>query len=149
MTRWFAQKVAYGATRFGFGVGRFAVRIFPLPWLFRLSDTLAALGFVLLRGFRSRSINNIRIAFGDDLNQSQAQETVRRSLKNFFHAGVEMALALESSPDEFGSRIPITGREHLDTALAKGNGVIVLSAHLGNFFLVGARLAIAGYSTHV
>ena len=31
----------------------------------------------------------------------------------------------------------------------KGNGVIVLSAHLGNFFLVGTRLAIEGYPVHV
>ena len=149
MTRWFVQRVAYAATRFGFGVGCLAIRIFPRQWIFLLSDTLATLGFVLLRGFRVRSISNIRIALGDRLDQLKARETVRRSLQNFFHACVEMGVALESSDDELRSKISISGREHLDAALAKGNGVIVLSAHLGNFFLVGTRLAIEGYSTHV
>jgi KDO2-lipid IV(A) lauroyltransferase len=86
---------------------------------------------------------------GDRLDQLKAREMARRSLQNFFHACVEMAIALKLSDDELRSNISISGREHLDTALAKGNGVIVLSAHLGNFFLVGTRLAIEGYATHV
>jgi len=149
MTRWFVQRVAYAATRFGFGVGCLAIRIFPRHWIYLLSDALANLGFVLLRSFRVRSINNVRIALGDGLDPVKARETVRRSLQNFFHACVEMVFALESSDDELRSTISISGREHLDAALAKGNGVIVLSAHLGNFFLVGTRLALEGYSTHV
>jgi KDO2-lipid IV(A) lauroyltransferase len=56
---------------------------------------------------------------------------------------------LKSSEDQLRSGTPIIGRECLDAALAKGNGVIVLSAHLGNFFLVGTRLAIEGYPVHV
>jgi KDO2-lipid IV(A) lauroyltransferase len=47
------------------------------------------------------------------------------------------------------AEIPLEGREHLTTALAKGAGVIALSGHLGNFFLLGTRLAAEGYSTHV
>ena len=37
------------------------------------------------------------------------------------------------------------GEEHLKRALAKGKGVIALSAHLGAFTMIGARLAAAGY----
>jgi KDO2-lipid IV(A) lauroyltransferase len=33
--------------------------------------------------------------------------------------------------------------------LAKGRGVVVLSAHLGNFFLLGGRLSLEGYETFV
>jgi KDO2-lipid IV(A) lauroyltransferase len=40
----------------------------------------------------------------------------------------------------------IQGREYLDAALARGKGVIGLSAHLGNFPLMGAKLAQEGYS---
>src|SRR2546428_2114498 len=38
---------------------------------------------------------------------------------------------------------------NLDAALTKGNGIIVLSAHLGNFFLLGTRLALEGYQVHI
>jgi lauroyl/myristoyl acyltransferase len=47
------------------------------------------------------------------------------------------------------ARIPVVGRENIDAALAKGKGVLILSAHLGNFFLIGSRLAIEGIPTFV
>ena len=50
---------------------------------------------------------------------------------------------------EFKAEIPIVGRKHLDAALAKGKGVLLLSAHLGNFFLVGCRIAVDGLPAFV
>jgi KDO2-lipid IV(A) lauroyltransferase len=41
------------------------------------------------------------------------------------------------------------GEESLRKALAKGNGVIALSAHLGNFTMIGPRLAAEGYPFNV
>jgi KDO2-lipid IV(A) lauroyltransferase len=74
---------------------------------------------------------------------------VRRSLRNFFRACVEMIIAIESSDDALRAAIPAVGLGHLEAAITKGNGVIVLSAHLGNFFLVGTRLAIEGHAIHI
>jgi KDO2-lipid IV(A) lauroyltransferase len=121
----------------------------PRHWLFLLSDALAKLSFAFFRGFRVRSIANVSAAFAERVDSAGAQAVARRSLRNFFRAFVEMLIALETSDDALRLEIPISGREHLDAALAKGNGAIVLSAHLGNFFLLGTRLAIEGYSTHV
>jgi KDO2-lipid IV(A) lauroyltransferase len=149
MTRWFVQKVAYAATRFGFIAGCLAIRIFPRECIFRLSDALANLAFLLFRSFRVRSIKNVSIAFGNSFGGASGREIVRHSLRNFFRACVEAGVTLESSGEELRSTIPIYGREYLDAALAKGDGVILLSAHLGNFFLIGTRLAIEGYPVHV
>ena len=41
--------------------------------------------------------------------------------------------------------VAVEGEEHLARALAKGKGVVALSAHLGNFAMIGARVAAAGY----
>ena len=149
MTRWFVQRVAYAATRLGFSAGCLAIRIFPRQWIFGFSDALANLAFILFRSFRARSIKNINIALGDNFGGINGREIARRSLRNFFRACVEAAVTLESSADDLRSTIPVSGREYLDAALTKGNGVILLSAHLGNFFLIGTRLAIEGYSIHV
>ena len=62
---------------------------------------------------------------------------------------MEIAIALAASRDELRQLISIVGSEHLDAAAAKGSGVLVLSAHLGNFFLVGSRLAIEGHAVSV
>ncbi len=77
-----------------------------------------------------------------------AREIARRSLRNFFRACVELVISVETPDYERRAAIPIDGREHLEKALAKRRGVIILSAHLGNFFLVGMRLGVEGYPVH-
>ncbi len=94
-------------------------------------------------------MNNIAIALGTQLDQSEIAGIVRRSLRNFLRACVETGLALQSPDEVLSSQIPIFGREHLEAAHRKGKGVIALSAHLGNFLLVGCRLTIDGYATYV
>lgn len=120
----------------------------PRPWLYRCSDALAVLGFHLFRGFRTRSLRNVTLALGNTWNGMAAQEIVRRSLRNFSRDFVEIANALVVSDQQLCSEIPIQGRQHLEAALSKERGVIGLGAHLGNFFLIGARLAAEGYTTH-
>jgi len=41
--------------------------------------------------------------------------------------------------------ITVEGRENLDNALAKGKGVIAVSAHLGNYPFIGTKLSKEGY----
>ncbi|MFQ5903006.1 MAG: lysophospholipid acyltransferase family protein [Candidatus Binatia bacterium] len=146
MMRWFLERLAYGGMWISLNVGRFAVRVFPRRLFLFLSEAIADLGFYLFHSFRKRSIRNLSLALGERLD---AREIVRRSLRNFFRDFVEIGFALEASPEEIRAEIPLLGREHLEAALAKGKGAIALSAHLGNFFLVGTRLAIEGYPTYV
>lgn len=147
--RWLLDKIAYAATGSGLKAGCLATRFLPRRWIFALSDSLASLGYYLFRGFRTRSITNLSLALADRLDSSGVRDTVRRSLRNFFRACVEVAVALESSDEDLRREIVLSGKENLDAALAKGNGVIILSAHLGNFFLLGTRLALEGYPIYV
>jgi len=148
MTAWFTGNVAYLSTRIGFKVGCSLARNFP-ETAFWLSARLADVGFCISPSFRQRSVGNIRIAFGASLNGSAALNIARRSLRNFFRSCVEIAAFMNASDEEIRAKIVIDGRENLDAALAKGSGVLILSAHLGNFFLVGSRLAFEGIPTYV
>ena len=148
MIAWLSGKLLYLSTWFGFKIGCAAIRVCPGA-IFRLSDALAKVGFYLFSGFRARSIANIRIALGDRLGASEIDSIARQSLRNFLRACVEIAVAVESSDDKIRADIPVVGRKHLDAALAKGNGVLLLSAHLGNFFLVGCRVAVDGLPAFV
>jgi len=148
MFQWFTEKVAYLSTWLALKIGCGAVKILPRT-AYWIADRLAAISYRGFRGFRTRSLANIRTALGDRLDDTMIDLTARRSLRNFFRACVEMAAAIESRDDQLRARIALVGRDHLDAALAKGNGVLLLSAHLGNFFLVGARLAVEGYPSFV
>lgn len=148
MSDWFTGKVAYVSTWLGFKFGCSVARAFPQT-LFCIGDWLARIAFFLFRGYRKQSTENIRIALGENLDGSVVDNIARRSLRNFFRACIEIGIAIKISDEEFRARVPIVGRQNVDAALAKGNGVIILSAHLGNFFLVGSRLAIDGFPTYV
>jgi KDO2-lipid IV(A) lauroyltransferase len=149
MIQSWTEKVAFFGTWVGFKAGCLLAKTFPRPWLYRFSDTLANLGFYLFHSFRRRSIQNLSLAGGETWNAGPVPDIIRGSLQNFFRDFVEIACALVVPAEQLRSEIPFVGREHLDTALAKGNGVIALGAHLGNFFLVGTRLATEGYPAFV
>jgi Kdo2-lipid IVA lauroyltransferase/acyltransferase len=142
-------RVAYLSIWFGIAMGCLAVRVLPRSWLFRSADMAAGICFNRFKGFRTRSIDNLTAVFGHCLSPVQIEDMARKSLQNFFRDVIEMGVALEISDDELKRLIPITGREHLDAAFAKGAGVLVLSSHLGNFFLLGSRLAVEGYAVSV
>ncbi len=149
MMRRLVEKLALAGTWLGFKVGRIAVRIFPRRFLLYGAEALAKLGFYLFQRYRKRSIRNLTIALGDRLDPRQIAATVQGSLRNFFRDFVEIGFALEAPLEEIRAEIVLRGREHLEATLAKGKGIIILSGHLGNFFLLGTRLAIEGYPTYV
>jgi Kdo2-lipid IVA lauroyltransferase/acyltransferase len=149
MTARFTGRIAAVGTQCGFTIGCLAVRMLPRPWVFRLADWLANAGFALVKGFRSRSIYNIATVFRDQLSRGAVEDIARRSLRNFVRDCVEIGIVLESSEEKLRAQVPIAGREHLDAALKKGSGVLLLSAHLGNFLILGTRLAIEGYPIFV
>ncbi len=148
MIAWLTGNLAYLSTWFGFKIGCLALRVCPGA-IFRLSDGLAKIGFYLFPGFRTRSIANIRIALGDGLSPGEIGGVARQSLRNFFRACVEIGVAVVATDAKLKAEIPIVGRKNLDMALGKGKGVLLLSAHLGNFFLIGCRLALEGVPTFV
>lgn len=148
MSGWLIGKIAHFSTWLGFKLGCGFVRIFPRA-AFRLADALANLAYILFRRYRSRTTASIQAALGKELDAAAIDVIGRRSLRNFFRACVEIAIALGISDEQLRAWIPVIGRENIDRALARGRGVIVLSAHLGNFFLLGSRLAVDGLPVYV
>lgn len=148
MRRFFKSLVRNGIG-FGLKLGLFSVKIFPQSLLLVAARVAAGLGFVLFHRFRTRSVRNLTLALGDQLGAAEIDAAVRTSLRNFFRAFVEIGFALEAPVEQIRAEIPLSGREHLQAALSKGNGAIALGAHLGNFFLVGTRLAAEGYPSYV
>ena len=140
---------AYIVALIGIAVGRTIVRLLPRNWLLALFRGIADVGFHLFHGFRTRSIRNLNMALGDRLAAHEVSRVVRGCLRNFFRDFAEVGLAYDSTLERIRAEIPVSGLEHLTAALAKGKGVIALSAHLGNFFLLGTRIAAEGYPTYV
>ena len=125
------------------------VRLFPaIPRsLLRLLTAVGArLTFMVFWKYRKRMEQNLAMAMGAEFPTTQTTRTiVRLAWRNFAQGMYETARAIHSSKEEISSAIALEGEEHLKRALERGKGVIALSAHLGSFTLIGARLAAASY----
>jgi Kdo2-lipid IVA lauroyltransferase/acyltransferase len=115
----------------------------PPSGLLPAFETLATLLFRLgLR--RTVVMANLRAALGDTLQEADLRRIaigcyarLGRALGEIVHADRLMKTGKVA--------FDISGREHLDAAIGEGRGVVVLTAHLGNFLLGGYPLRNLGY----
>ncbi len=103
------------------------------------------LGFHLIRKYRQRVLGNLSLAFEGEKDVKEMGRLAREVFFNFTLMPLETIYTAAVPFGQFMKRIEITGREYLDAALAKGNGVIALGSHLGAFTILGTRLAMEGY----
>jgi KDO2-lipid IV(A) lauroyltransferase len=102
--------------------------------------------YLVLRKYRKRLKNNVAALMGDQFpTPEMRKEFVRRVWHNLWQVIYDTTWIIFAPKDEIRTTIDIVGEEHLIKALAKNRGVIGLSAHLGIFTIIGARLAAEGY----
>jgi KDO2-lipid IV(A) lauroyltransferase len=89
---------------------------------------------------------NVSMAMSDQFLPAETRKSVaRRVWRNFARSLYETACVLHASRDVICASVAVEGEEYLKHALEKGKGVIALGAHLGNFTMIGPRVAAAGY----
>ncbi|KDE40113.1 Lipid A biosynthesis lauroyl acyltransferase [Nitrincola lacisaponensis] len=92
--------------------------------------------YLLARDRRHVTETNIRLCF-PELSRAEQQQMVRDV---FHHNGIglmEAAMAWWAPDTWFRDRVTLKGKEHIDAALAKGRGVILLGAHFSTLDLGG------------
>jgi KDO2-lipid IV(A) lauroyltransferase len=134
-------------------IGEYALRSFvatlpwiPLRWLVHFTNFCAAVAFVCLWKYRRRMEENVAMALGAEISDpAERKVLVGRAWKNFARGVLDTTAAMRFSSERIVSTVALEGEEHLRRALAKGRGVLALSAHLGSFTMIGARLAASGF----
>jgi KDO2-lipid IV(A) lauroyltransferase len=124
----------------------FLVPRIPPRLLVLITSAVARLTFAILRRYRKLMEENVSMAMSDQFLPLERRKTVvRMAWRNFVWGLYETACALYTSRDAICASVAIEGEEYLKRALEKGKGVIAFGAHLGNFTMIGTRLAAAGY----
>jgi len=129
---------------------RYAVAWLGLAWMrllvllpYRVQMALGrALGrsaYVLLPRRRRVAARNIDTCLRD-LPSEQRAKILKEHFEALGLSLVEMAMGWFGSPEAVRSRIDVHGDEHLRTALAKGKGVVLFSAHFTPFEFFWAAL---------
>jgi KDO2-lipid IV(A) lauroyltransferase len=102
-----------------------------------------------MRRYRRVARANLQRAFGATRSPAEIERMARRSVQHLGRTLIEFLQMPYWRDGEIERRVELKGTEHLDTALGQGRGVIGVTAHYGNWELLGARLGWAGYPLHV
>ncbi|UCD84814.1 MAG: lysophospholipid acyltransferase family protein [Deltaproteobacteria bacterium] len=135
------KRIEQGIIWFLFRLAMFLANKIPFRYLHTLGGGIGGLVFYLLGKRKDIARENLRIVFGKDRNEKELREILRLSLKNLGKGLFEVITYYYLPPDFVAGQIDIEGEENLREALNQGKGVIALSAHLGNFTIIGAKLA--------
>jgi KDO2-lipid IV(A) lauroyltransferase len=120
-------------------------RVLPPKALVFISKIAGSIMFYFYKKYRKRVIGNLLIAFEMEKDLNEIKKLARKVFFHFTLTLLETVYIVANPLERFLLKMNIKGRECLDAALAKGNGVIALGAHLGSFPILGTRLAAEGY----
>jgi len=126
----------------------FIIKVIPSAWLYKFAEGLAGLGFILLSKHKRIARESLKTAFGKEKSDQELNLIVKKCFVYMVTSALEM-LFLPEKPLLLRKKVSIEGECHLDEALSRGKGVILVSAHFGNFPLIMAKLPLEGYTCSV
>jgi len=122
------------------------LRVLPQKAIVLTARVVGTSAFSLIKKYRNRVMRNLSLIFGNEKDPKEIERLAKDVFFNLILTPLEMIYAYIHPFEKLLLKIEIRGKEYLDSALAKGKGVIALGSHVGPFTLVGARLSLEGYS---
>lgn len=119
----------------------------PRKIILSLGAILGELVFYLSKRERNKALKNLSTAFGDEKSPEEIYEICRNCFRNLVKGLMEFLQLPRLNSYNLNKLVKIEGQENLDNVLEKGKGGIILTAHIGNWELVGASLPLSGYKT--
>lgn len=121
------------------------VYLLPLGWAQRVGDALGELGFRLARSERRKALASLGLAF-PELSPLERLGLARRTFRHLGRCALEIACAAKIAPrlEQF-MEWPAEDRALMESVLARKKGVVFVTGHIGNWELMGSRVARAGF----
>ena len=132
--------------RYGLFISAWILDRLPFGMVEFFARCLIAVGFHFTLKQRRIARESLGIAFGEEKSSREIDEIIRRCFENLGYGMIEM-LYFMSHPQLTDRMVRWEGKEHLDNALARGHGVIAVTAHFGNFPLMMLCCARQGCKT--
>jgi KDO2-lipid IV(A) lauroyltransferase len=129
----------YWPTWLGLGLMRFFA-VLPYGWLVRMGEALGSVVLRLPLPFTRTARRNMELCL-PEMSVAARERLLARHFQSLGIGLFEIALSWWASPARVGRLIQVEGRENLDAALARGHGVILLTAHFTTLEMGGRMLA--------
>jgi Kdo2-lipid IVA lauroyltransferase/acyltransferase len=126
---------------------RFTSRLLSMGAAYRLASIIGRLAYWIVGRHRRTAYESLGVAF-PAMSLRKKKEITRGYFIFLAQALIEFMKLLED-PDLAKASVALEGRRNLDKALAGGKGVVIFTAHLGNFPLMAYALACYGYPVNI
>lgn len=132
----------------GYKILEFIAIATPYPVTYFIATFSARLW--ILTGVSVKIIrNNVSKVLNLNINDKKIHRIANRIFINWAKNIVDLLKHPIISKEKLKQRVEIEGLEHLDNALKKGRGAVIITAHLGNFEWGACRIAVEGYKIWV
>jgi len=125
-------------------IGQFIALSLPLKLGYKLATFISDLHYIFADKDRLAVKENLKAIFPEKSNREIRRIRIR-VFRNFAKYLVDFFRFEKIDKEYIRKNIRIENINYFDEALSKGKGVIVLTAHLGNWELGGAVIALSGY----
>ncbi|MFY9234953.1 MAG: lysophospholipid acyltransferase family protein [Fimbriimonadaceae bacterium] len=126
--RWVEKKDALQAEKAGAKLGRFIYRV--------------------SKKHRNRALANLELAM-PELSIQERERIAKGVFEHFGMVGTDFMRTMKRSDQEVIDSITMEGFEHVESALALGKGVLVITGHFGNWERLGQYARAKGFTMHV
>jgi len=121
------------------------VQLLPANAAYVIGRFCGCLGFQFLPKYRKPAIQHLKMAFGTVKGEGEINRIARNVFMNITGNFASMPHLTRVNKNNIDSIVRGHNMNRLDEVLSRGKGIIVLTAHFGNWELVGAYMRIKGY----
>ncbi len=115
----------------------------PVAWVFALGKFTGNLMYRIARPRRLVTQTNIARCF-PELSAEEQDTMAREVFRQVSIGALELMIPWLNPGKDLSARFTISGREHLDAAIAQGRGVILVGGHYAVMDVISAPLAACG-----
>lgn len=118
---------------------------FPLDYALSLAQLMADVFYIFPNKFRRRGLQHLKMAYPD-----KSADELGHILKGVFEHSTMMLVEVLSFPRKirkynYTKYVDVRGLELIDQTLKGGKGVMFISAHFGNWELIGYTVSLLGH----
>jgi Kdo2-lipid IVA lauroyltransferase/acyltransferase len=113
----------------------------------RLGAGLGNIAYRVLTSRRRIAMENLQKAFGDSYSQQEREQITREVFRNLARTLIEFSRFGKTTQDDLRRIIVGPGREVFSKVLKEGKGGILVTAHFGNWEMLGIWPATCGFPT--
>lgn len=125
------------------------IGFFPRKWAIKIADLMGRVIFNIDIKHRKIAVENLTYAFGSEKQPEEIEKIAQQVFINLVQVVFEIGWSLNLDEKRLFNHFRIDGYRHFKKAYEKGKGVLILTAHFGNWELLTVIAAMVKFALNI